>query len=96
MAKVYDVVATVGTYEKNGEKKYLTKNVGEVIDTKHGLAMKIDATFNPAGCAKTDDGKVWLKLFEPRQDSGQQTGQQTGQGRAPQPPVNDFDSDIPF
>lgn len=93
MAKVYDVVATVGTYEKNGEKKYLTKNVGEVIDTKHGLAMKIDATFNPAGCTKTDDGKVWLKLFEPRQDSGHQTGQ----GRAPQSPVNDFDDEnLPF
>lgn len=31
------------------------------------------------------------------QDSGQQTGHQTGQGRAPQPPVSDFDDEnLPF
>lgn len=31
------------------------------------------------------------------QDSGQQAGQQTDQGRAPQPPVNDFDDEtLPF
>lgn len=97
MAKVYDVVATVGTYQKDGETKYISKNIGEIFETKNGLAMKIDATFNPAGCTKTDDGKVWLKLFEPRQDSGQQSGQQPSQGRAPQPQpkFDDFD-DAPF
>ena len=96
MAKVYDVVATTGTYVKDGVTKYLSKNVGEVIDTKHGLAMKIDATFNPAGCTKTDDGKVWLKLFEPRQDSGQQSGQGRAAPAQSAPQHDDFDSDIPF
>jgi hypothetical protein len=98
MAKVYDVVATTGTYVKDGVTKYLSKNVGEVIDTKHGLAMKIDATFNPAGCTKTDDGKVWLKLFEPRE-----SGQQSGQGRAPAQSApasggfeSDFEDSLPF
>ncbi len=94
MAKVYDVVATTGTYVKDGVTKYLSKNVGEVIETKNGLAIKMDATFNPAGCTKTDDGKVWLKLFEPRE-----SGQQPGQGRAPvqsAPKQDNFDDDIPF
>lgn len=98
MAKVYDVVATTGTYVKDGVTKYLSKNVGEVIETKNGLAIKMDATFNPAGCTKTDDGKVWLKLFEPR-ESGQQSGQQSGQGRAPakSAPMDDFSDDsLPF
>lgn len=96
MAKVYDVVATTGTYVKDGVTKYLSKNVGEVIETKNGLAIKMDATFNPAGCTKTDDGKIWLKLFEPRQDSGQQSGQ----GRAPaksEPASGGFDDEeLPF
>ena len=98
MAKVYDVVATVGTYMKGDERKYLTKNVGEVIDTKHGLALKMDATFNPAGCTKTDDGKIWLKLFEPREQTGQQSGQAPRQSQAPaQNYADDFDdSSIPF
>lgn len=94
MAKVYDVVATTGTYVKDGVTKYLSKNVGEVIETKNGLAIKMDATFNPAGCTKTDDGKVWLKLFEPRE-----SGQQSGHGRAPvqsAPKQDNFDDDIPF
>lgn len=100
MAKVYDVVATVGTYMKGEERKYLTKNVGEVIDTKHGLALKMDATFNPAGCTKTDDGKIWLKLFEPRQDSGQQSGQGRAATAQSAPASGGFDDDfgdsIPF
>lgn len=67
MAKRFDVVATTGTYVKDGVTKYLSKNVGEVIETKNGLAIKMDATFNPAGCKITEDGKIWLKLFEPRE-----------------------------
>lgn len=63
----YDVVATVGTYEKDGQKKYLTRNVGKVMQTKSGLRLKLDATFNPAGCPRDEDGSVWLALFEPKE-----------------------------
>ena len=66
MAKVYDVVATVGTYEKDGETKYISRNVGAVIETRNGLSLKLDASFNPAGCKRNDDGSVWLALFEPK------------------------------
>ena len=98
MAKQYDVVATTGTYVKDGQTKYLTKNVGEIIETKNGLALKMDATFNPAGCKITDDGKIWLKLFEPREHIEKM---QKDLGAAPQPapaPIDDGfdDSSLPF
>ena len=102
MAKKYDVVATIGTYQKDGQTKYISRNVGSVIETKNGLAIVMDACFNPAGCAnKTEDGKVFLSLFEPRPDAAQQPAQQQRPAQsAPQQPAgfNDFDeyADIPF
>ena len=97
MAKKYDVVATVGTYQKDGEKKYLNKNVGSVIETKHGLAIQIDAHFNLAALPMTDDGKVWLKLFEPQDSRGGNPQAQPAPQPKQAPPQNDsFDDDIPF
>ena len=89
MAKTFDVVATLGTYEKDGEKKYISKNVGSIIETRHGQRLKLDATFNPAGCPRDEDGSVWLALFEPKPRDNQQ--------RAPQqqPQFKD-DEPIPF
>lgn len=87
----YDVVATTGTYQdkQTGQTKYINRNVGAVIQNDKGFSLALDASFNPAGCPKRDDGKVWLALFEPRQDNGGQ--QQQDQG----PPPGD-DSDVPF
>ena len=83
----YDVVATVGTYEKNGEKKYLTQRVGQVFETKNGPKLKLASWFNPAGCVKDDDGMVWLALFEPR-----------AKDEAPKPATQQvpFDDECPF
>src|SRR3546814_5726238 len=90
----YDVVATVGKYEKNGETKYISRKVGAVIQTDKGFRMKMDAFFNPAGCKVDEDGSIWLALSEPRDDQ-QQTQQQAPrqQQRQPEP---DLESDIPF
>jgi len=67
MAVKFDVVATIGTYtNKNGEKKYITRKVGSMIETQHGDALKLDACFNPSGCKVEEDGSVWLKLFAPK------------------------------
>jgi len=101
MAKKYDVVATTGTYEKDGETKYINKNVGSIIGTKHGFRLKLDASFNPAGCKIDDDGGVWLALFEPKPRDNQappptQHEQAKGNGHQPQPPADDFDDDVPF
>lgn len=84
----YDVVATVGTYEKDGQKKYITRQVGQILDTKNGPKLLLDATFNPAGCHKGEDGKVWLALFEPKVKEPGKT--QSISTDAP------FDSEIPF
>lgn len=93
MAKLFDVVATTGTYtdRQTGETKYLTRNVGSIIETKNGKAMVLDATFNPAGCKATEDGKVWLTLFEPREKSDRPVpSQQQSSGGDP------YSEDIPF
>ena len=76
----YDVVATLGTYQKDGETKYISRKVGAVIETKHGPSLKLDATFNPAGCVKGDDGGVWLKFFEPRDKQQQKQSAANGNG----------------
>lgn len=95
MSKKYDVVATTGTYEKNGEKKYVTRNVGAVISTQHGFRLKLDASFNPAGCVRTEDGCVWLALFEPKERAA--PAQQPQQQSAPSGGgYSEFDPDIPF
>jgi len=99
MSKRYDVVATIGQYEKDGQTKYVTRNVGAVIQTQKGFRLKLDASFNPAGCQRSEDGGVWLALFEPRDDQ-QQTQQQAPrqqQQQSRQAPTDDqFIDDIPF
>ncbi len=97
MSKRYDVVATIGQYEKDGQTKYVTRNVGAVIQTSKGFRLKLDASFNPAGCPRSDDGGVWLALFEPRDDQ-QQTQQAPRQAQRSQQaaPSDEFVDDIPF
>lgn len=101
MGKKFDIVATIGTYEKQGKKQYINRNVGSVIETQHGLSIKLDACFNPAALPITEDGQVWLKLFEPREHIEKM---QKDLGAAPQPAqqaqapssFDNFDDDIPF
>ncbi|WP_225001947.1 hypothetical protein [Pseudomonas aeruginosa] len=92
MSAKYDVVATVGQYEKDGQVKYLNRKVGVIVSTQKGYRLKLDACFNPAGCPqRSDDGAVWLALFEPKEKEQQQ------QSAPRQAQANDrFDDDIPF
>jgi len=98
MSKRYDVVATIGQYEKDGQTKYVTRNVGAVIQTSKGFRLKLDASFNPAGCPRSDDGGVWLALFEPRDDQqqGQQQAPRQAQRSQQAAPPDEFVDDIPF
>lgn len=107
--KKYDLVAVVGKYTNaQGEEKKNYRNVGAIIQTQHGFSMKLDATFNPAGLDKNEDGSVWISMFEPkeRQQAPQQQ-QFAGNPQQPQgmpqvpPPSNpqpafDDSADIPF
>lgn len=90
----YDVVATIGKYEKDGQTKYITRKVGSVFETSKGLRLKIDAMFNPAGCEKDESGSVWLALFEPKEKDEQQTTSYTKPKSISQEPA--FDDSIPF
>lgn len=95
----YDVVATVGKYEKNGETKYISRKVGAVIQTDKGFRMKMDAFFNPAGCKVDEDGSIWLALFEPRDDQQQGQPQEQRQGqpqRSQQAAPPAYEDDVPF
>jgi len=87
MSKRLDVVATVGEYQKDGKTQYLNKNVGVIIETKHGQRLKLAAWFNPAGCKRDEDGYIWLALFEPKAKNGEQQRQSEDPGFQ--------DSDIP-
>lgn len=88
MANVKDIVATVGTYEKEGQTKYITRNVGRLVETSKGLRVKLDATFNPAGCKSDADGSIWLAVFDQKNDTAKPV----------RPATNDapFDDEIPF
>ncbi|HHX0886511.1 TPA: hypothetical protein ACU6E5_004296 [Pseudomonas aeruginosa] len=93
MSAKYDVVATVGQYEKDGQVKYLNRKVGVIVSTQKGYRLKLDACFNPAGCPqRSDDGAGWLALFEPKEKEQQQSAPRQAQAN------DSFDdsSDIPF
>lgn len=81
-----DIVATLGTYEKDGQKKYISRNVGMLIETEKGFSVKLDATFNPAGCVRKDDGSVWLMCFEPKEKAKEPVKQ----------PHEEFEDSRPF
>jgi single-strand DNA-binding protein len=61
-----DLVATIGTYEKDGQTKYVTRKVGTLLETDKGIRVKLDACFSPAGCRVDADGSVWLAAFDPK------------------------------
>lgn len=67
MLKKYDIVATTGTYQKNGETKNRFKNVGVVMEKDGKPFILLDRTFNPAGLP-TQDGRdtVLLSLYKPQ------------------------------
>lgn len=95
--KVYDVVAVVGTYMKDGVEKKRYKNCGAVFQNENGYFMKLDSL--PVG----NEWNGFLSLFEPKnqQQGAPQQGQQSqGSGAAQSQQEGgaggDFDDDIPF
>lgn len=72
MQKKYDIVATVGTYIKNGETKNKFKNVGVVMEKDGKPFILLDKTFNPAGMPG-DKENVLLSLYAPKEDNAAHT-----------------------
>jgi hypothetical protein len=63
MAVIYDVVATTGSYEKDGKPMYRNQTIGRVIETSKGLSLKLDQI------PLADGGwNGWASLFTPLTD----------------------------
>lgn len=66
--KKYDAVATIGKYtdsQGNEKKRYL--NVGVVMETEHGLSLKLE-------CVPTNpEWTGWISFFEPKDNVRQIT-----------------------
>jgi single-strand DNA-binding protein len=92
MAKVaYEVVATVGTYQKDGEEKKRYQRIGTVFQGDKGLSLKLDCI--PVGQEWTG----WASLFEPKQEGRDRTAADAYRKPAPSAPAHDTDGDeIPF
>ena len=94
-----DIVATIGTYQKDGETKYVSRKVGVLLDTSKGPRIKLDASFNPAGCQRGEDGGVWLAIFDQRENNGQSSQPRQQAPARQEAPADDSgfnDDDIPF
>jgi len=66
--KKYDIVATVGTYQKNGETKSKFKNVGALMEKDGNQFILLDRIFNLAGMPG-DKESVLLSLFKPKDNN---------------------------
>ena len=89
MSNYKDLVASIGRYEKDGKVKYVNRKVGTLLETQNGTKIKLDASFNPAGCLKDEQGSVWLSCFDPKpRDQARQAPR--AQSNTP-PPSDDFD-----
>ena len=85
MSKRYDVVAVTGKYtDKNGQEKSRYLNIGAVLQTKNGFALKLEAV--PTGW----DG--WAYLNEPKTDEKPAPKPRPTQGHG----FEDMDDDIPL
>ena len=60
--KIYDLVATVGTYtDKQGNEKKRYVNVGAVFEGDKGMSMKLETL--PVG----PEWSGWLSFYEPKE-----------------------------
>jgi len=67
MDKKYDVVAKIGEYQSQGERKKRYLNVGAIMSGEHGPYLLLNKTFNPAGVpGDPNKDSILLSLFEPR------------------------------
>lgn len=93
--KIYDLVATVGSYESQGatKKRYVT--VGSVMQSDDGKQFVLMArTFNPAGVpAKENSDQILLSCFEPKEGGERQAATQPKPARQQRA---DYDDDVPF
>lgn len=87
MAKIYDLVAVVGKYTKDGQEKAQYMNCGFVNKNDEGkISVKINGL--PVGNLEWNG---WLSCFEPKPRNASGTPQQPASNSN-----NNFDDQIPF
>ena len=92
MIKKYDIVATVGTYQKDGETKNRFKNVGVVMEKDGKPFILLDRIFNPAGLPNHNNkSTVLLSLYESKDK-----GSDYNAGLQAKNNTNNLDDEIPF
>jgi single-strand DNA-binding protein len=68
MKKLYEVVAKVGEYQKDGETKAKWQTVGAMLEGEKGPFILLAKWFNPAGLVDAKGGEnVMLSLFPPKE-----------------------------
>lgn len=69
MPKLYDIMAPIGKYEKNGQEKTRWLKCGMVVQTQAGkLAIKLEGLpVAPMPAEGATDAGLWLQCFEPNQ-----------------------------
>lgn len=92
----YELTATVGTYQKNGEEKKRYQRCGTVFENEKGqLSVKLECI------PTTPEWNGWFSCFEPRQENrnpmgGVDRSAAEAIGEQPAPQDDDSDSEIPF
>jgi len=91
--KKYDLVVKVGEYQKDGQTKSKTKNIGSVIENDKGMYIIMDRTFNPAGVPNPDNKEsLFVSMYEAKPSSTQQSYS----SKANEHVVEDLGDEIPF
>ena len=83
--RTHDVVATVGNYEKNGEKKKRFANVGSAFTDEEGrVSIKLDSV------PVSPEWSGWLSLYPIEKSEQRRPARPAGNS------VTDDPEDIPF
>ena len=95
--KIQDILVTVGTYKKDGEDRYRSRNIGSIWKDETGrLYMQLDVLaldsklvgLNARATKKAED-KIFCSIFDIKTDNTP-----AGAKPAAAPPVDD--DDVPF
>jgi hypothetical protein len=83
MAIKYFVKAAVSEYESEGKMKKRYQSIGVIMETKHGLMLKIESL--PIFAMK--EGSIFAYLNEPEEKGSNATASKS---------VENIDEDVPF
>lgn len=97
MKKLYDLVATAGTYLKNGGTKKRFKTVGAEFETDTGRFIMLDATVNLAAFPRKEGSEmIMVSKYEPKDRAATPTPHEEAKSNGYQTQAEEKTDDIPF